>query len=549
MSKRRRVRAAPKPRARFPEWLRPAGILAALAIAIYANSLANGFVSDDKYQLLKNPLIAGFSELPHIFGSGVWSFLGIPGNPGNYYRPLQFLAYLLLYQWAGLSAPAFHVFMVLLHAVNTVMLYLLVRRLAPGRVAFGAGTLFAVHPIHTEVVDWIAAAPDVLVTMLVLLGVWWLARQDDPPRGLAIAGHCGLYLAALLAKETGAMLLPLYAGFGFLFRERGWQELRRNAKLYASMAATFGIYLAMRRAALGSLAPGQGVFFHLTPREFALSAVVLAAQYLGALLFPANLSYFHIFHPTAGLTPALLISAVALAAVAAVFFRLCVSAARGSAFGHTPLLAFGMFWIAATLAPAFNLTGVGQNVFAERYLYLPSVGFCWIVAWLWDRLASYKPAWAIYAGATLLLFFAAEAVTRNRDWRDDYTLFQVTLRQSPSSGWLHNWMAGAYLDRNQFAQALAEERLAVEYEPRAPAFHENLGNILLITDPPAAIAEFRGLLASFPDWGRCHSDLGIALEAVGELREAAAEFQTALRLQPDYQEAQQGYQRVMARLQ
>jgi len=139
-------------------------------------------------------------------------------------------------------------------------------------------------------------------------------------------------------------------------------------------------------------------------------------------------------------------------------------------------------------------------------------------------------------------------MARNRDWRDDYTLFQITLRQSPTNGWLHNWMASAYIERNEFDRALAEERLAVQYEPGAPAFHENLGNILMMTDPHAAIAEFQTLLAFQPDRAQSHSDLGIAQEALGNLREAATEFQTALRLQPENQEAQQAYQRIMARL-
>ena len=98
------------------------------------------------------------------------------------------------------------------------------------------------------------------------------------------------------------------------------------------------------------------------------------------------------------------------------------------------------------------------------------------------------------------------------------------------------------------AKALAEERLAVEYEPRAPAFHENLGNILLVTDPRAAIAEFQKLVSLGPDRAASHSDLGVAMEAAGETREAAAEYETALRLEPGDRDAQEGYRRVMARL-
>lgn len=538
MAKRQRAPApAPHPRAQVPDWLLPAGALALLAFAVYANGISNGFVSDDKIQLLRNPLVTSVSQVPHIFGSAVWSILQVPGYAGNYYRPLQFLVYMALYQCAGFSAPLFHAFMVALHTVNTLLLYFLVRRLASARVAIAAAALFAVHPIHTEVIDWIAAVPDLMVTTVVLAGVLWLARDDQPPSGLAIAGHSILYFLALLTKETGVMLLPLYAGFGFFYRGRGWQEFRRNGQLYAGMAAAFLVYLAMRRAALGSIAPGQAAFFHLTPLEFTLSAVVIAGQYLGALLFPVNLSYFHIFHPTAGVTPVLAISAVALAAAAAAVLRF-----------RSPVLAYGALWIAATLAPALNLTGVGQNVFAERYLYLPSAGFCWIAAWVWDRLAVCKPIWAIAAGTLVLLAASGEIVARNRDWLDDFTLFQASLRQAPTSGWLHNWMAGIYVERRQFDRALEEERLAVQYEPKAPSFHENLGNILLLTDPRAAVAEFEKLLALSPRRAESHADLAVALEAAGDPSRAAAEYQAALRLQPGNREALEGYRRVSGRL-
>jgi tetratricopeptide (TPR) repeat protein len=271
----------------------------------------------------------------------------------------------------------------------------------------------------------------------------------------------------------------------------------------------------------------------LSPVEFGLSALVIAAQYLGALFFPVNLSYFHTFYPTSGITPGLLISVAALAAAAVAFYR-----------SRTALFRYGILWMAAGLLPALNLTGVGQNVFAERYLYLPSAGFCWIAAWAWCALAKLQPKWAIAGGVLVLLFFAGETITRNRDWRDDFSLFQVTLRQSPTSGWLHNGMAGAYVERNDVGRALQEERMAVEFEPRAPSYRENLGNILLVKDARAAAAEFQKLVALAPDVAKYHCDLGLALEASGDARQAAAEYERALRLQPDNRDAQDGYRRV-----
>src|ERR1700722_4554122 len=324
----------------FPQWLPAAAALAALAIAVYANSLGNGFVGDDQFQLLRNPLVKDAGGIPRLFGSGAWSFLGITGN---YYRPLQFLVYLLIYQCAGFHASAFHLFMVALHAANTVLLFLFVRRWAAGRIAWAAAALFAVYPVHTEPVDWIAALPDLMLTAVVLTGLLLFARQDGAPRGLRILGHWGIYLLALWTKETGVAMLPLYAAFGFFCLGRRWSEFRRNAALYAGMIAVFGLYLAMRIRALGGLAPRQHAFFHLGPADFALSVVVTAGQYLRTLLLPLDLNYFHVFHATQSLTPRFLISAAALGAAAALFLRL-----------RTPLVSYGLFWMAAAIAPALN---------------------------------------------------------------------------------------------------------------------------------------------------------------------------------------------------
>jgi tetratricopeptide (TPR) repeat protein len=125
-------------------------------------------------------------------------------------------------------------------------------------------------------------------------------------------------------------------------------------------------------------------------------------------------------------------------------------------------------------------------------------------------------------------------VARNRDWKDDFTLLQVTLRQSPDSGYLHNLMAGAWVQRDQFQKALEEQKLAVRYEPEAPVYRKNLGNILLGTDPAAAAREFARWLALQPDLAEAHYDLGLAYRAMGETGKAAEEFRRAAAIDPSY---------------
>lgn len=460
-------------------------ILAGLAFATYANSLSNGFIGDDKEQLLQNPVVFGH-QVTAAFTSGVWAFRGFRGN---YYRPLQFEVYMLQHSLFGFQAFGFHLTMVLLHILNTILLYYLTLQMIPrGRVAVATAALFAIHPIHTEAVDWIAALPDLLTTTIVVFAVWCFARDTAAPRGRRIALHCGLYGAALLSKETGFMLLPLYVAFEWVFVGRPLRDLRKNNRLYGAMVSTFGAYLVIRCLALGGLAPGQETFYHLSPAEFLLSATVTATRYASEMILPLHLNYFHVFHPTRSLTVAFAISLFVLGGIATAAFHQSIPSS----------VRFGVWWMVLTLAPALNLAGVGQNVFTERYLYLPSVGFAWIMglAWEWWAARQLRAAWA--AGIAILLAGAWEAVARNADWRDDLTLLQKTVVQSPDAAILHNNLAGVYVSRNDLDHALEQERLAVTLEPHSAPFHKNLGLLLMARDPRAAVPELEEALRLQP---------------------------------------------------
>jgi protein O-mannosyl-transferase len=478
-----------------------------LAFAAYANSLANGFITDDQFQILNNPVVTGARSLCSAFGSGVWAFLGYRGN---YYRPLQFLIYGLTYRAFGSHALVFHLLMVVLHAVNTALVYSLARRLLSGRgpAAWVAAALFALHPIHTEAVNWIAALPDVLVTTFALAGMLAFAAQEAAPNALQTLAHCAIYFAALLTKETGVMLLPLYVIYQWL---RGG---RRNWAMYGGMLGVFALYLAMRIHALGGLAPAQGTFNHVGGAELAMSAVVLLAQYCAALVWPFDLNFFHVFHAATAASWEFIASLGAIGAIAwaAVRYRRSERVA-----------VFAIIWMAVFIAPALNISGVGQNVFAERYLYLPSVGFAILAGLFWAWFGGVRPGWAWPAAAVVLLAFSMATIARNRAWKDDFTLLQVTLRKSPDSGYLHNLIAGAWVQRDQFQRALEEERLAVHFEPRSAVFHKNLGNILLGMDPRAAAREFAAAIIIQPNSAELHGDLALAYKAMGEAAKAAEE--------------------------
>jgi hypothetical protein len=478
-------------------------LLVAISLAVFANSLVNDFVGDDKDQLLGNPVVTNHQFVRAVL-TGVWAFRG---GKNNYYRPLQLVVYVLFHALFGVHAFPFHLFSVLLHAANCLIVYRLALPIVNRpRAALASALVFAVHPIHTEVIDWIAAYPDLIMTSVVLAGMWLFVRKSEELRAPRIAAHCALYLAALSLKETGVMLLPLCVAFERICLGRKWVDLKRNLTLYGAMAATFFLYVAARWKVMGSLAPAQGMYFQLTPVQFALSVVVTAAQYAGRLIFPGDLNYFHVFHPTVAINAWFLIALIVLAALTA-----------AASWRGTPApVRFGLVWMALSLAPALNLMGVGQNVFAERYLYLPSVGFAWVAGWAWSWCSERQPAIAWAAGIAILGAFCWQTATRNLDWRDDLTMLRKTVRQSPDAGIMHNNLAGLYVHRDEFDLALEEERQAVRCEPRSGLFHRQYGMLLVLHYPDQAMRELEEAVRLEP------SDT-TARELLEELRQATNE--------------------------
>ena len=357
------------------------GLLILLSLVAYGNTHFNSFVYDDEQQILQNPYIKSWHYLPQIFGSTVWSFIGAAGLT-NYYRPLMTFAYLILWQIFGDIPFGFHLFNVTLNAAVVVMVFSAGRRLFNDRrIAWLAAALFAVHPIHTEVVNWIAALPELQVTFFVLLA-FWLYTQLGSGAVKFYFGTVACFALAMLSKEPALMFAPLAIVYDHFVRPgNDATPFRTKIARYIPICIVAAGYLLLRIALFGKLAPVLQRPKVTWPQAI-YSAFALVGGYVKYLFWPAPLSAFHVFHPSLSLTELPVILGVCVFALAAtLIFYL---------YKRAPAAAFCIFWMGITIAPMLNARWMATNVFTERYLYLPSVGFCWLVAWaginLWDRL-------------------------------------------------------------------------------------------------------------------------------------------------------------------
>lgn len=429
--------------------------LAILVTAGYLNILQNGFVWDDTKQILENTSIKPGAPWLPLFTSDVWAFTH-PSRPSvnNYYRPLQTLTYKATAQFFGFSAPAFHAVNLILHLLAKLLtyfiLYQLTRRVAH---ALSAAALFALHPIHTEAVAWASALPELGCAVFFLLAYLQFLLATRPPAKESIQSletlfrrpwmcflSCVCFALALLWKEMAVTLPLVVASHVILFspdhlslRARTQRAFRATLPYWAVLAA----YLLLRHYALGFLYVSQRKWA-LSPSEYFLTVVDLIGKYWWKLLLPVHLNAYHMFYPVRSpLEPRVLV---------AILFCAAAVAAVAYSYRRVPLAGFAISWVFLTLVPVLDVRAVGRNVFAERYLYIPSVGFCALVVWLAARgIARLPNGWRPWAGIgvlmTVMALFFMQTIERNADWHDPFTFFSRTVQTSPNSPDMQNGLA------------------------------------------------------------------------------------------------------------
>jgi tetratricopeptide (TPR) repeat protein len=547
-------------------------ILVACATLPYLNILVNGFVYDDNTQVVANPYVKSFRYLKEIFTSNVWSFAGV--HASNYYRPMMTLGYLVCYKVFGLKAYGFHLASLVLHALVVCLVFALAERLTGDRVcAFVAGAFFALHPAHTESVAWIAAVNDIELTFFYLLTFMFflaLARPGGRLSKPGLAAMLGAFILALLSKEQAMTLPALATVYEHFYREdRSETTLSQKLARYGVLWLLGVAYVLYRVHFLGALAPHENLP-QLTRKQIILSAITLVGRYVGKLLWPAQLCFFYVFRPsTSPFDLHVLAGLLAFFGLAAIFF-VC----RRSRQRDVRLASFAVLWFLATLAPVLNAHWVGEDVFTERYLYLPSVGAAWLfglgVSKLWSRVAA-RPAQRralMLTGVVVAALFAVRIVIRNRDWNNEIVLFSRTLALFPQNSIVANSLGIAYMqagdvdaaertwrrllaidpddagalnnlgflekEKHHYAEAAGLFQRAIEHDPVTGALRINLAETYqFMGRPDLAEPQLREAVALSPRNVAARNRLGQILFTEGRVGEAEEQFRASVGSQPN----------------
>ncbi len=515
--------------------------IAAIAVICYAGTLSGGFVFDDLEVIVENPLVTeSGAGLGAIFTSHYWQHVT---PTGNLYRPLTILSYRLNAAVGDLEPAGFHAVNVILHALCACLLLRIAGGLSFGRGAALAGAaIFAAHPIHTEAVAGIVGRADLMAAAGVL-GALALHLSSRSPGPACTTAAAALLSAGLLSKES-AVVLPAIAVAADLCRIRmKTTTLRQVAPAQVTFLAVVAGWLVLRAMVLPGVQPGtisDSVFAGVPWQHRILTGLWVLSRYLQLLVAPvthsADYSYAQTPLVTSPLTPRVLIAAGALGALACIGL-LGMAARSGSSTRRQA--AFSCLAFLAAIAPVSNLIAPIGTVMAERLLYLPSMAFCLAIPAFWAIIAArVRPAVSALLAAALVVGFAARTIDRNRDWKDQLTLFSATVIASPGSAKAHFNLGIALADTGRPDAALAEYRIAMGLNPDDPKPMRNAALLLVAEGRTAeALALLEKAAAVNPALPGVLSDLGAVYDTMGRPVEAEATLREALARDPDSIEA------------
>jgi tetratricopeptide (TPR) repeat protein len=466
---------SPESTSKAAGWLFPL-VPVVIAAAASVNSLWNDFATDDLQQVLANNFIKRLSNLPHAFTTSVWAFANgdVVFSVDSYYRPLFSALFCINHALFGTIPFGWHLVNVLIHVGVTFLVFVVIKDLTQQRslLSSASASLFAVHPTHAESVAWTSGVTDPLMALFLLPSFLFYVKWRRNGNRALLSLSLLLYFFALLTKETSLALPIVVTGYELLYERRSklWSSLANATARGAIFVPPTLVYFAMRYNALHSLLFTGGSRF---PSHWGLlTAPTAVLKYLKLMLVPIGYSYQHLTRFVTNPFQAAFFGPVAvIALITAALLR----------FGSKEVK-FGMLWFIAFLLP--SLAAISQfdqeYVVQERYLYLPSIGFCFVFAlgieWLRGRSLDRVQGRVLAPVLTVVLIaiWATAYVVNNHVWRDSISVYKNTVAKAPDSAEAHCTLSRAYYETGRAREAQIEADRALELDPDLGMTYLNL---------------------------------------------------------------------------
>jgi len=507
-------------------------LLGAAALALYLPSLDAPWVWDDGLAILQNPNLRSLWPLTEALSAP--SYVPVAG------RPTVSLSLALNHAVTGLVPAGFRAGNLLIHALAALALAGLVRRTlelprqrerfagAVRGLGVATGLLWLVHPLATECVAYVTQRTESL------MGLCLLATLYASARGLAAGANPRWSAAAVLACALGMgskevmVVAPLLVLLHDAVYGTGSPRaaLRARPRLYAGLAASWGLLAAAIASGPDYAATKMGFEVGIGPIDYALSQAPVLLHYFRLVLWPAPLALDYGDWAPAPLAQALPAGAAVLA----------LAGGSGWLLWRAPRIGFLAAAVFVLLAPTSSVVPVGGEIAAERRMYLPLAALAAAAtcgARLWLRAA---PAWLrALALALALLPLAALSHARLEQYRDPVRLWESAVAARPENPRAHVILANQLEAARRRDEALASYARALALDPDYGMAHVNYGAVLQLAGRRAeAIAHFERALALEPEIRLARHNLARARLEAGDAAGAIPLLRRELELQPTF---------------
>ena len=513
-------------------------LLVLLTVAVFWQLPSFDFVNlDDNIYVTENIHVQSGLTIKNI----MWAF---KTTYANFWHPLTWLSHMMDYQLFGLNPGMHHFSALLLHILNTLLLFTVFNKMT-GRQLQSAvvAILFAVHPLHVESVAWISERKDVLSTLFWLLTMYAYTRYVEFPK-------TSRYFTVLLFYVMGLMAKPMLVTLPFVLLLMDFWPLNRfrldpvdkqtnqsNSKKsiqWLIFEKTPFFVIAFLFSIICIFAQGEAVqSLDNIPLSLRFSNVFISyCQYLSKTIWPSHLS---VFYPYPASYPIWQIAG----SILLIFSLSVIFIYKAKKY---PYLTIGWLWFIGTLFPVSGIVQVGSHAMADRYTYVPLIGLFIIAAWggpaLFLNTFHFKEG--LFGGLFCVSISALMicAFMQASHWRTSISLFSHAIKATDNNWLAYNNLGTALSHIGEIKGAIGNYLIVLKIKPDHYTTYNNLGLLLVKQNKiKQAINHFNKAVHLKPDYAEAYNNLGVLMARQGQLKKAIELFRKAVDLSPDYSKA------------
>lgn len=446
-------------------------LLIMVGLFLYFSSLTNGFIGDDKDQIVNNPLVHSLENIPKFFTGSTYFNQQSDKLAGIFYRPFMMIFFTVIYSLFTTYPFYYHLFQLILFTINSILVFLLLKKFLNIPVAFFGALLFLIHPINSETALFIANIQDVLfflfgITALLLIQSKKLSSENN---AFIISF---LLLCSLFSKESGMLFIILIAGYYFLFQKEKLKFYIFSSGIIVLIYFIFRNIIAHIHNAQIPIAPIAKAT--LIERIINIPAIIL--YYLKTFFFPNDLVITQFW-----IVKSVTLQDFFIPLIVVILFLTVINGFGYWIFTYKRkqlnTYIFFVFWFILGLSLHLQIIPLDMTV-ADRWFYFPIVGLIGILGIIVTNIplkkAAVKPL-GIILMVIIILSLSVRTYIRSLDWKDELTLYSHDVKLQDNF-FLKNSLAAAYIEIGKYKQAKPYIESSVKIYP----YMGNTNNLAII---------------------------------------------------------------------